>query len=81
MKTVLLIVLAIYFLSIWGSYTFVQKAFSKNGRWSMIHTDRMDLFVMFCPGVNTICAIDFLRGGWKEPSEKKNFDKFFKVEK
>lgn len=77
--TTIIILAAIYAISFYATYKYVQVAFSKGGVWSSISTDRMDLFFTIMPIFNTIglflWVFDYPIKG------SNNLNKFFKVKK
>ena len=82
-KMTALILISIYALSTLRNHRWVKKAYSKDGRWAILDTNMMDLFVVFMPFVNTVAAIMCLfnspyHKGYKKP---RNYNKLFNIEK
>jgi hypothetical protein len=81
---VIYILLFIYCLSMTLQWLYVKIAKSTGGRWSHIHADATDFFIMICPLINTLaCIIGLGFFPPKDPREhnKLNWDKFFDVKK
>lgn len=78
MKTIIIIVL-VYILSCVATYNYVQAIYSKGGRKYEQKPDRTDIFVTFCPVVNSITTVL----GWVvfSPYVEKEVDtsKFFNI--
>lgn len=65
--------ICVYILSIIGTYKFIQKAYSKGGRWSNLTPDIFDLMMTFFPLANTFLAVNYILGD--------NFSKLFRIKK
>jgi hypothetical protein len=80
-----LIFVIVYGASMYGAYMFIHKAHSKDGKWDKIDPYPMDMVVVFAPIINTVWAVDYIFGGWKGDSLKKDMRasaaKFFNIQK
>jgi hypothetical protein len=75
---IILICLAIYFLSAFLVYKHIQISHSKGGIFYGETPDQDDVRVVFLPVYNTFCAIIFWLIGAKEDI-KKDHSKFFRL--
>jgi hypothetical protein len=79
----MLIMIVIYVTSVYGTYKFCQTSYSKNGQWSSINPDLLDLFMTLMPVINTILSFMYLLGFCYEKGhiKRKEIDlsKFYKV--
>jgi hypothetical protein len=81
---IILILIAVYIVSAIILYRWTYKAYSEEGIYSLLNTEFLDIFLMFCPFANTICAIfSFFDSPYKEKEYKapKNYNKFFGIKK
>lgn len=75
-----IIFLLIYCLSTYGTYKYIQTSHSKNGEFAILDTEFSDVFFTFAPFINIAPAIAYyFKICSKE--EKRNYNKFFKIEK
>lgn len=75
-----LILVAVYLLSSYGAYKFIQLAhYSEIGRWKILEPGLMDIAVSIVPVTNSILAIGYLFGTWKDDAHLKT--NFFKIKK
>ena len=73
----ILILIAIYVVSVILSFKFIQKAhYDKEGRFNHSTPNVGDFIIMILPFCNTVIAISFLIAGWKENDDR--FENFFK---
>jgi len=79
---IILIIFVIYIGSCIIMYDYMQKAYSKNGRWEHISPKGEDLFIVFFPVANTI-AIPIAYIGFPpvEKEKQRNLENFFNVKK
>ena len=82
---IILILIAVYIASAIILYRWTQKAFSKEGIYWSLDIELSDIFLIFCPVANTICAIfSFLDSPYEKEKEykaPKNYNKFFRIKK
>ena len=75
----ILVAIVVYIVSVISGWFYVKLAHSKNGVWKNVNTDSKDVFVTFCPIINTLFIV-----GWviEFPIKSEfNFNKFFNVRK
>lgn len=77
---VILIPILIYTLSAFGMWKFLQIAYSTGGRWSNIEPTSADVFVTFCPVLNTVGCFWFMFSGARR-KDPTHYNKFFKIKK
>jgi hypothetical protein len=77
---VILILILIYALSAFGMWKFIQIAYSSEGRWSNIVPTSADIFVTFCPVMNTFGCFWFIFSGARR-KDPDHYYKFFKVKR
>ena len=80
----ILILIAVYIASAIILYRWTQKAYSEEGVYWNLNIELSNIFVIFCPFANTICAIfSFFDSPYKEKEYKtpKNYNKLFKIKK
>jgi len=74
-----LILLTIYLLSVYINYKWMQKAyFHKNGKWKNTIPTQVDIYLVFCPILNTFIAIENLLVNSPYSNKKINKTNFFK---
>jgi len=81
---IILILIAVYIASAIILYRWVQKAFSKEGLYSIIEPDFIEILYVFFPVANTVFAIfSFFESPYKEKEYKtpKSYNKFFRIKK
>lgn len=76
--TTIIILAAIYAISFYATFKYIQIAFSKGGVWSHISTDRTDLFFTIMPFFNTMFLLLWVL---EYPKGNNNLNNFFKVKK
>ena len=77
-----IIFIVYYGLCAWASYEYVRRAHSKGGRWARINPGLGDAFLCFIPFLNTIQALMFISGAYKDEFHLDNeWGKFFRVHK
>lgn len=70
MKTRILLI-AIYLLSVLGSYKFVQYAYyDPHGRWIMIKPEVFDILICVFPVANSFFALGYLNNDWMDNKYK-----------
>ena len=78
----ILIMIVVYGISAFMVYKYMQIAHSKGGIWSSSETGGGELFITFCPILNTLFMISWLVN-WpfrnKRYSPFSNCNKFFKI--
>lgn len=75
------IMILLYVGSVGYVYNWFRIAYSKGGRWENSHPIPLDIFITFCPCVNTIV---FVVGIFLPPKENQgwfNIDNFFRIKK
>lgn len=77
----IIISVLVYVLSVFGSYKYIQVSYSQGGQWSNIHPDLGDVFVTFCPFVNSVIALGWIDGRPERNKRKRNLNGFYKVKK
>jgi len=80
---ILLIFIIISIFCGYYNYKFLQKAYSKGGRWDSLNIREFDLIWVFMPIFNIVAFVDNLCNSpyQKEYKKPKNYNKFFKIKK
>jgi hypothetical protein len=81
MEKIILIIVIGYLISAFLAWKFISMSYSKKGRWSNINPTFADVWVVFCPLLNTIVSIIFLISGTKSEEYKKDVSGFFNIKK
>lgn len=83
MITTIIIFLVIYLLSAFGWYKFIQLAhYHPKGRWQALEPDGHDIFLIFCPIINTcLCIYSWTFESWKKEEYRDKTTNFFKPKK
>jgi hypothetical protein len=63
------ILLLIYLLSVLKMWLFVHNIYGPEGRWSRLSPEAIDIFMVFCPVINTVIAITELGSNGKVGQE------------
>lgn len=67
---ILIILIAIYLLSVIGAYKFFQRAYyHEKGTWNMLEPELSNLFWVLLPIGNSIWSFYFLTGEWDDTKE------------
>ena len=77
---IITISILVYVISTLCMWKFIQISYGKHGRWSHTQPDPSDVFVMFCPLVNTMGCLIFSINGAKR-KKPISLNKFFKIKK
>lgn len=80
---ILIIILVVYLVSVYFTWRYIHIAYSKGGVWDNFDsTNYVDLFLTFCPFINTIVIIVSVFDPPKSRSKnRKSYNKFFKVKR
>lgn len=80
--TAITIALIVYVFSVWKNYNWIRIAYSKDGRYSNLDTDVVDIIVTLFPIVNTFnLAVILFESPYKYPKDAWNGNKFFNIKK
>ena len=62
-------------------YNWFRIAYSKDGCWENSRAIPLDVFLTFCPGINTIVFVEGIFLPPKESSNHSIIEKFFRIKK
>lgn len=71
----------LYVGSVGYVYNWFRIAYSKGGRWENSHPIPMDIFITFCPLLNTATTLLCFFLSPKDKPAGFNIDKFFRIKK
>jgi hypothetical protein len=72
------ILIGTYLISTLGTYLYINKAHSKEGVFEGVKLDKWDIFITFCPILNTMVNFSWILY-YSKRSKKKNYNKFFLI--
>lgn len=73
MNCIILISVVVYLFSTICAWLIFHKNYNKGGLWDDLEPDFSDIFVMFCPIINTLFIVSSLFKSF-------SFNKFFKID-
>lgn len=82
--TFLIIAIVVYLVSTFLMWKYYSIAYSENGVWQGIKPDVSDIFITFCPVMNTLASLmtwstEFPRKKSKKEKKPRDLKKFFAV--
>ena len=80
---ILLSIIVIYLLSAIRVYEFLKKCYTSKGRWSSLDPDFNDIFMLFCPIINTLFfLISLIMSPYREEYQNNDWiKKFFNIKR